>query len=134
VTCLRKKQNPFKKFKDLKEEDWERFVAMCKSPEFVANSEYMRQLRAQNELNRHLDNTGYARKHSKWEQEDQRLVEQGVKNPYDKSSGRLRPFMRVRYKLTEIGEITYYNQSTEEVVQRGLRQSNQDSNGDEKGE
>jgi hypothetical protein len=42
VTCLRKKQNLFKKFKDLKEEDWERFVAMCKSSEFVANSEYMR--------------------------------------------------------------------------------------------
>jgi hypothetical protein len=44
VTCLRKKQNPFEKFKDLKEEDWERFVAKCESPEFVANSEYMRQL------------------------------------------------------------------------------------------
>jgi hypothetical protein len=41
VTCLRKKQNPFKKFKDLKE-DWERFVAKCESPEFVVNSEYMR--------------------------------------------------------------------------------------------
>jgi hypothetical protein len=60
------------------------------------------------------------------------LVEQGVENPYDKSSGQLRPFMRVRYKLTEIGKITYYNQSTEEVVQRGLRQSSQDSNGDER--
>jgi hypothetical protein len=44
VTCLRKKQNPYEKFKDLKEEDWERFVAKCESPEFVANSEYMRQL------------------------------------------------------------------------------------------
>jgi phage terminase small subunit len=44
VTCLRKKQNPFEKFKDLKEEDWERFVAKCESPEFVVNSEYMRQL------------------------------------------------------------------------------------------
>jgi hypothetical protein len=44
VTCLRKKQNPFEKFKDLKEEEWERFVAKCESPEFVANSEYMRQL------------------------------------------------------------------------------------------
>jgi hypothetical protein len=35
---------------------------MCKSSEFVANSEYMWQLRAQNELNHHLDNTGYTRK------------------------------------------------------------------------
>jgi hypothetical protein len=44
VACLRKKQNPFEKFKDLKEEDWERFVTKYESPEFVANSEYMRQL------------------------------------------------------------------------------------------
>jgi hypothetical protein len=62
VTCLRKKQNPCEKFKDLKEEDWERFVTKCESPEFVANNEYMWQLRAQNELNHHLGNTGYARK------------------------------------------------------------------------
>jgi hypothetical protein len=45
VTCLRKKQNHFEKFKDLKEESWERFVAKCESPEFVANGEYMRQHR-----------------------------------------------------------------------------------------
>jgi hypothetical protein len=70
----------------LKEEEWERFVAKCESPEFVVNSEYMWQLRAQNELNHHLGNTGYAEKQSKWEQEDQRLAEQGVENPYDKFS------------------------------------------------
>jgi hypothetical protein len=44
VMCLRKKQNPFEKFKDLKEEDWERFIAKCKSSKFVVNCEYMRQL------------------------------------------------------------------------------------------
>jgi hypothetical protein len=43
VTCLRKKQILFEKFKDLKGEDCERFVAKCESPEFVVNSEYMRQ-------------------------------------------------------------------------------------------
>jgi hypothetical protein len=132
VTCLRKKQNPFEKFKDLKEEDWERFIANYESLEFVANCEYMLQLRAQNDLNHHLGNTGYARKQSKWEQEDQRLAEQGVKNPYDKFSGRLRPFMCARSKLTEIGEITCYNQSTEKVTQRSLRESNQGSNEDER--
>jgi hypothetical protein len=67
MTCLRKKQNSFEKFKDLKEEDWERFIVKCKSPEFIANNEYMKQLRAQNELNHHLGNTGYAEKPSKWE-------------------------------------------------------------------
>jgi hypothetical protein len=46
----------------LKEEDWERFIAKCESPKFVANSQYMRQLRAQNELNHHIGNTRYARK------------------------------------------------------------------------
>jgi hypothetical protein len=62
VTCLRKKQNPFEKFKDLKEEDWEKVVAKCESPEFVVNYEYMWQLRAQNELNHHLGNIEYAKK------------------------------------------------------------------------
>jgi hypothetical protein len=60
-----KKQSPFKKFKDLKEEDWERFITKCESLEVVANSEYMWHLRAQNELNHHLGNTGYAEKQSK---------------------------------------------------------------------
>jgi hypothetical protein len=41
VTCLRKKQNPLKKFKDLKEEDWKRFITKCESLEFVVNSEYI---------------------------------------------------------------------------------------------
>jgi hypothetical protein len=60
------------------------------------------------------------------------LVERGVENPYDKFSGRLRPFICAWSKLTEIGEITYYNQSTEEVAQRGLRKSSQGSNEDER--
>jgi hypothetical protein len=50
----------------------------------------------------------------------------------DKFSGWLRHFMRAQSKLTEIGEITYYNQSIEEVVQRGLRESSQGSNEDER--
>jgi hypothetical protein len=43
VMCLRKKQNPFEKFKDLKEHR-EKFVSKYESLEFVVNSEYMRQL------------------------------------------------------------------------------------------
>jgi hypothetical protein len=65
VTCLRKKQNPFEKFKDLKEEECKRFIAKCESSEFVANNDYMRQLQVQNELNHHIGNTGYAGKQSK---------------------------------------------------------------------
>jgi hypothetical protein len=60
------------------------------------------------------------------------LAEQSVENPYDKFSGRLKHFMRARSKLTEIGKITYYNQSTEEVAQRSLRKSSQGSNEDER--
>jgi hypothetical protein len=59
------------------------------------------------------------------------LVDQGVENPYDKISGWLKHFMHARSKMTEIGEITYYNQSTEEVAQRGLRESSNGSNEDE---
>jgi hypothetical protein len=40
--------------------------------------------------------------------------------------------MCAQSKLTEIGEITYYNQSTEKVAQKGLRESNQGSNQDER--
>jgi hypothetical protein len=40
--------------------------------------------------------------------------------------------MRARSKLTEIGKINYYNQSTEEEAQRGLRESSQGSNEDER--
>jgi hypothetical protein len=60
------------------------------------------------------------------------LAKHGVKNPYDKFSGRLRPFMRARSKLTEIKKITYYNQSIEEVAERALRESSQGSNEDER--
>jgi hypothetical protein len=60
------------------------------------------------------------------------LAEQGAENPYDKFSGRLKHFMCARSKLTEIAEITYYNQSIEEVAQRGLRESSQSSNEDER--
>jgi hypothetical protein len=60
------------------------------------------------------------------------LAEQGVENPYDKFSGRLKHFIRARSKLTEIGEITYYNQGTDEVMQRGLRESSQGSNEDDR--
>jgi hypothetical protein len=60
------------------------------------------------------------------------LDEQGAENPYDKFKGGLKHFISARSKLTEIGEITYYNQSTEEVAQRGLRESSQGSNEDER--
>jgi hypothetical protein len=60
------------------------------------------------------------------------LAKQGVENLYDKFSGRLRHFMRARSKLIKIDEITYYNQSTEEVAQRDLRESSQGSNEDER--
>jgi hypothetical protein len=60
------------------------------------------------------------------------LAKQGVKNPYDKFSGWLKHFMHAQSELTEISEITYYNQSIEELAQRGLRESSQSSNEDER--
>jgi hypothetical protein len=37
--------------------------------------------------------------------------------------------MCARSKLTELGDISFYNQSTSEVAQRDLRVSSEDSNG-----
>jgi hypothetical protein len=38
--------------------------------------------------------------------------------------------MCARSKLTESGDVSFYNQSTSEVAQRVLRESNEDSNGE----
>jgi hypothetical protein len=50
VKCWRKKMNPFNTYKELREEDWERFVAKCESKDFVVKSEYMQWLRLQKSL------------------------------------------------------------------------------------
>jgi hypothetical protein len=60
------RNTPFDTYKDLSEEDWARFVEKYKSENFAMNSEYMQWLRSQNELDHHLNNTGYARKQRKW--------------------------------------------------------------------
>jgi hypothetical protein len=38
VKCMRDKENPFDKYKDLTQENWERFVTKCESEDFVVNS------------------------------------------------------------------------------------------------
>jgi stress response protein SCP2 len=38
--------------------------------------------------------------------------------------------MRAHSKLTESGDVNFYNQSTSEVAQRALRERNEDSNGE----
>jgi hypothetical protein len=62
VKHWRNKMNPFSTYKELREEDWETFVAECESEDFAMNSQYMQWLRSQNELDHHLGNTSYARK------------------------------------------------------------------------
>jgi hypothetical protein len=112
-------------YKDLSEEDWTRFVKKSESEYFVMNSEYMKWLRSQNELDHHLGNIGYVRKQSKWQREDKRLAQQGLENPYDHFCGWLRPFMCAHYKLTESGAVNFYSHSTQEVAQRSLRESSE---------
>jgi hypothetical protein len=51
------------------------------------NSQYMQWLRSQNELDHHLSNTGYAEKQRKWQQEDERLAQQGLENLYHEFCG-----------------------------------------------
>jgi hypothetical protein len=38
--------------------------------------------------------------------------------------------MRARSKLTELGDVSFYNQSTADVAQMALRESSEDSNGE----
>jgi hypothetical protein len=117
-------------YKDLSEEDWAGFIEKCESKNFAVNSEYMQWLRSKNELDHHLGNTGYARKQRKWQQEDERLAQQGLENPHDNFHGWLGPFMRARSKLIESDNISFYSQSTAEVAQRALRESSEDPNGE----
>jgi hypothetical protein len=70
----RDQDTPFLKYKDLKEEDWMRFVEKYESEHFVVSNQYMQWLQSQNELDHHLDNTGYAKKQRKWQQDDKRLA------------------------------------------------------------
>jgi hypothetical protein len=60
----------------------------------------------------------------------ERLAQQGLENPYDKFRGWLRSIIRARSKLTESGDISFYNHNTLDVAQRALRESSEDSNGE----
>jgi hypothetical protein len=62
VKIWRDQDNPFDKYKDLTKKDWARFIEKCESEHFGINSQYMQCLQSENELDHHLDNTGYARK------------------------------------------------------------------------
>jgi hypothetical protein len=69
----------------------------------------MQWLRSQNELDHHLGNTGYAEKQRKWQQEDERLTQQGLENPFEKIHRWLGPFMRARSNLIEQGNVRFYS-------------------------
>jgi hypothetical protein len=130
VKLWRKKDSSFCTYKELREEDWMRFVEKCESENFVTNSQYMQWLRSQNKLDHNLNNTGYAGKQRKWQQGDETLAQQVLENPYDKFCEWLAPFIRAHSKLTESGDVNFCSQSTSEVAQRALRESSEDSNGE----
>jgi hypothetical protein len=58
------------------------------------------------------------------------LAQQGLENPYDNFRRWLGPFIHAHSKLTELDNASFYSQSTVEVAQRALRESNKDSNGE----
>jgi hypothetical protein len=70
------------------------------------------------------------KKQRKWQPEDERLAQQGLKNPYDKFCRRQGPFMRARSKLIVSGDVSFYRHNTSEVAPRALRESSEDSNGE----
>jgi hypothetical protein len=92
----------------------------------------MQWLRSQNELDHHLSNIGFAGKQRKLQQDVERLAQQSLENPYDKFRGRLGPFMHAHSKLKESCDVSFYSQSTSDVAQRALRESNEGSNGERK--
>jgi hypothetical protein len=67
VNLWKKNESPFIKYKELREEDYARFVAKCESKNFATNSQYMQWLRSQNELDHHLGNPSYVDKQRKWQ-------------------------------------------------------------------
>jgi hypothetical protein len=121
VKIWRNQDTPFATYKDLSEEDWVRFVEKCESENFAMNGEYMKWLRSQNVFDHYLDNTGYAEKQRRWQQEDERLAQLDLQNPYNNFRGWLGPFMRAHSKLTESGDVSYYSPSTTDVTQRAWR-------------
>jgi hypothetical protein len=58
------------------------------------------------------------------------LAQQDLENSYNKFRGWLGAFMCAHSKLTESGDVSFYNQSTLEVAQGALRESSEDSNGE----
>jgi hypothetical protein len=46
VKLLREKENPFCMYKELREEDWARFIAKCELENFAMNSQYIQWLRS----------------------------------------------------------------------------------------
>jgi hypothetical protein len=58
------------------------------------------------------------------------LAQQGLENSYDKFRGWLGKFVHAHSKLTELGDVSFYNQSTSEVAQWPMRESSEDSNGE----
>jgi hypothetical protein len=56
------------------------------------------------------------------------LAQQGLENLYDNFCEQLGPFMHAHSKLTELGDASFYSQSTAEVAQRALRESSEYSN------
>jgi hypothetical protein len=59
VKLWMEKESPFCTYKELREEDWARFIAKCELENCTTNSQYMQWLWSQNGLDHHLDNTGY---------------------------------------------------------------------------
>jgi hypothetical protein len=74
VKIWREKDNPFRKYKELREEDWVRFVEKYELENFAVNNEYVQWIRSHNELDQHVGNAGYAGKQRNKQQEDERLI------------------------------------------------------------
>ncbi|TVU01375.1 hypothetical protein EJB05_53144, partial [Eragrostis curvula] len=121
-----KKRSPFKRFKHLKEEDYNAFVELKGTEEFQKVRERFKNLREKNKHPHHLGTAGYDGKIEVWAAKDEKLEKDGLPNPCLLYPGRARTWLRARGRLTPSGEITFNNQETMGVSDK-IKELSEDS-------
>ena len=122
-----KDRSPFQCYKHLNKEEYNEFVKLKKTDEFQRTREKYRELRAKNKHPHKLGTGGYEGKLQTWEEEDKRLENEGLPNPWHQfPTTRAMHWLRARGTLTDSGEISFNSQATKEVAERIKQLSDED--------
>jgi hypothetical protein len=86
-----------KKWPQIEEEDWKKFVATQSGDDFTNKSSKGKKMREKNKLNHKLGSRGYLGKKVKWDKEDAAAIAAGKQPPFSYiEEGRGRDFVRAR--------------------------------------